>query len=385
VYHFKNGLISSLLLFLLCACQTPMISTSATDNLTPAAKLQVTLQSYQAEAAKPWAPLPNNIKNLRLGDKNIDIALLRQRLKVTKDLASNTIESDEFDQVLLNAIKVFQWRHGLKSDGVIGNDTLAELNIPTQQRIQQIQLNIKRWEQLSSHLSNRYILVNIPEYQLHLIDNNKEVITMKVIIGKPTRKTPELSSMITHLVLNPYWSVPKIISQQDIVPKVIADPEYLKKENIRIFKENSYGSSQIASTDINWEDAKVNGFKYFLRQDPGVNNALGQVKFEFDNIHSVYLHDTPHKELFTQNNRDLSSGCVRLEYPLTLVSYLVPKDETENQQRVFDLINSKKNSYFTLKHPIPIHITYITSWVDSYGYLHFAPDIYKKDFAPSTQ
>jgi murein L,D-transpeptidase YcbB/YkuD len=305
--------------------------------------------------------------------------LLRARLKATHDLAADVPDSTKFDKELAAAVKVFQMRHGLNADGVVGDNTKAEMNIPASIRVAQIKLNMQRWADLAPTLGHRYLMVNIPEYQLHVIDNDKQVLTMKVVVGRPTRQTPELNSRITRIVFNPKWNVPSMIAKNDIIPKVIENPNYLTTNNIRIFNSDQENSYEVNREDVDWEDARENGFNYRFRQDAGVKNALGEVKFEFANTHDVYLHDTPAKGLFNADRRDFSSGCIRLEKPFALVDYLVQNDERINNEKINDTLASRVTTYFRVDHALPIVITYLTAWVDEQGLVHFTDDVYGRD------
>jgi murein L,D-transpeptidase YcbB/YkuD len=342
-------------------------------------RLEHALPVYEQAAAHPWAPIPEGGRLLKLGSRNSNVILLRQRLQATNDLAADEPLSSRFDQTLARAVKLYQWRNGLQADGVVGGETLASLNVPADVRAQQIRTNMQRWTRMSGNLGDRYIMINIPEYQLHLIDNNAEVLTMKVVVGKPTRQTPELISSVSRIVFNPKWNVPEMIAKNDIVPKVIEDPSYLNTNGIRIFNSDQSDSYEINKYDVNWEDARENGFPYHFRQDPGMKNALGLVKFEFANSYDVYMHDTPAKTLFNNPKRDFSSGCIRLEKPFALVDYLTANDDRMDSDKIKDTLDSRKTTYFRVDNPIPIIITYFTSWVDDDGYVHFAEDIYHLD------
>jgi murein L,D-transpeptidase YcbB/YkuD len=341
-------------------------------------RLASVLPLYEQAAQHPWPIVPDG-RVLKPGVHSSTVLILRTRLKATSDLPANTPDSSKFDHTLAEAIKTFQWRNGLTADGVVGAATLAALNISAEARTKQIRLNMERWQELSAHLGERYLLINIPEYRLHLIDNNKEVLTMKVVVGRPTRETPELTSQITRIVFNPHWNVPAMIAKNDIVPKVIEDPSYLNTNGIRIFNSDQENQYEISRSDVNWQDAKENGFPYHFRQDPGVKNALGRVKFEFVNSHDVYLHDTPAKELFKNDKRDFSSGCIRLEKPFALVDYLIRDDDRIDQEKISNTLLAAKTSYFRIMESLPIIITYATAWVDDTGTVHFAEDVYGHD------
>jgi murein L,D-transpeptidase YcbB/YkuD len=358
---------------------TPATTSEAATVNSNYTRLSAMLPLYERALTSPWPILPDTDRLLHRGITSDVIVLLRERLEATHDLASNVPKTTKFDKTLMEAVKIFQMRNGLKADGVVGEATRNALNVPADVRVKQIRLNMQRWEQLSNDLADRYVLINIPEFKLHLIDNNVEIINMKVIIGKPTRQTPELISHITRIVFNPKWNVPAMIAKNDIVPKVMEDPSYLNTNGIRIFNNDQSDSYEVDSSNVNWEDARENGFPYHFRQDPGTKNALGVVKFEFQNSHDVYMHDTPAKNLFASDVRDFSSGCIRVEKPFALVDFLTRNDPRMDETKIQDTLASRRTTYFRVQQSLPIIITYITAWVDEQGYLHFADDIYHLD------
>lgn len=342
-------------------------------------RLKAILPIYEDAIRHPWPTVPDTEGILHIGSHNHAVVLLRERLTRSHDLPVSEHFSSRFDETLEDAVKLFQARHGLHADGVVGGDTLTELNTPPEIRLHQLQVNIQRWQTLATHLGHRYVLVNIPEYMLHLIDHDKEVLSIKTVVGKTDWPTPILSSSITHLVFNPHWSVPRMIAQNDIVPKMIDNPDYLNENNIRIFNSEEEGSNEISSDEVDWQSAQENGFRYHLRQDPGEKNALGLVKFEFQNSKDVYLHDTPSKSLFAKDKRNLSHGCVRLEHPFDLVTYLTQDDPRIDEGKVQEILDSHQTHYFRIKNPIPIYLIYLTAWVDDDGVINFRDDIYNLD------
>jgi L,D-transpeptidase YcbB len=341
-------------------------------------RLAEILPIYERAAQTPWPIIPET-GALHRGVKSDNVVLLRERLQATLDLPVTPENSPRFDKSLVEAVKLFQFRNGLKADGVVGAATRAALNVPADVRARQIRVNMDRWAALSRDLSGRYVLINIPEFQLHLYDNNSEVLTMKVIVGKPSRQTPQLTSRITRIVFNPKWNVPAMIAKNDIIPKAMENPAYLNSEGIRIFNSDQSDSYEINRYDVDWADARENGFPYHFRQDPGAKNALGLVKFEFPNTHDVYMHDTPAKTLFASDVRDFSSGCIRLEKPFALVDYLTQNDERIDSTKIQDTLATRRTTYFSVQKALPVIIGYMTAWVDDQGYTHFAEDIYHLD------
>ena len=207
---------------------------------------------------------------------------------------------------MATAVSHFQRRHGLEVTGKVGKETLAELNVPVEDRIRQIQSNMERWRWMPASLGDRYILVNIPEFRLDLIEAGKPALTMRVVVGKTTSRTPAFSDRMTYLELNPNWNIPASIAKEEILPKLGADPGYLARHDMEMVDEP--------------------GAPNRLRQRPGPANPLGQIKFMFPNEFDIYLHDSPADHLFSQAERDFSHGCIRLEKPVELAAYLLKEN-----------------------------------------------------------
>lgn len=337
-------------------------------------RLKKSLEYYESLQTHSWSMI--SLPALKLGSAHVEVPELRERLRLTGDLASSKdTQSEVYDDTLMSAIKQFQWRHGLQPDGIIGIKTLRELNISPYERAEEIRRNMRRWAALPQNLGDRFIFINIPEYRFDLIEHGKSAISMKVIVGKPERPTPELTSLLTQVELNPYWNVPPLIAKKDILPKILKDPFYLNKMNIKVVRHNKSGVTVIDTSHIDWREVAKNDFSYEFRQEPGKKNALGLVKFDFANSHNVYMHDTPAKELFNKDNRIFSSGCIRLEKPFELLSYLLNDNPEWDVHRVAEVLQSGKLTYINVK-PIPIYIVYATAWVDPHGWLHFTHDPY---------
>jgi len=355
-----------------------------TANMSLAEKNYVQLRDilplYQNAVMHPWPTIPDTSKKLKTGIQNPAVVLLRERLKATRDLPEYYNRADNlFDKSLAQAVKAFQQRNGLKADGVVGKMTLQELNVPPAVRVKQIIINIQRWASLAHRLNGRFIIVNVPDYELYAYDNNEKILSIKAIVGKPDTETPELQSQISRLVFNPYWNVPTKIAQNEIVKKVRENPGYLDTMRLKILTSEESNAAEIDQDQVDWHAAQVNGFPYRFRQEPGLDNSLGIVKFEFQNSHDVYLHDTPAKELFNQDERALSHGCVRLENPLALVDFLMDGSPDWNEEHMQEILSADKTKYVKAYRPTSILITYITAWVDDHGAINFRNDIYGKD------
>jgi len=340
-------------------------------------KLRELLPLYQEAMQHPWPALPDNIK-LKRGSKSYNVGLLKQHLQATGDLSTDD-QGNVFDSQLTLAVKRFQERHGLHADGVVGKNTLAELNVPPAVRVQQIEVNMTRWEALAPKLGDRFIMVNVPDYELYVYENNEKILSMKAIVGKTDHQTPELASTVTRIVFNPYWNIPDSIAKNDIAPKVIENPYYLDDMHIKIFSSEADNAYEINPDEVDWDTARYNGVPYHLRQEPGLDNALGLVKFEFYSSNDVYLHDTPAKDLFNLDVRDLSHGCVRLERPFDLVAYLMQDNSDWTNYQQEQLLADGRTVYVKVPKPIKVFITYITAWVDEDGVVNFRDDVYGKD------
>ncbi|MBN2721150.1 MAG: L,D-transpeptidase family protein, partial [Proteobacteria bacterium] len=317
---------------------------------------------------------------MRLGDRDDRVKSLRARLLISDDYEGSLAgDLALFDEDLLEAVKKFQLRHGLEPDGLVGKKTLEELNVPVEERIKQIKVNMERWRWLPNLLGDRYILVNIANFQTDVVEGTTTVLTMKSIVGREFRHTPVFSDKMTYLVLNPYWNVPLKLAVEDIIPQVRKDPGYLAKNHMKVLKGWGAGEYEIDPNTIDWWKMNEDNFPYRFRQDPGPYNALGRIKFMFPNEHAVYIHDTPAKGLFKETSRDLSSGCIRIDKPLKLAEYLLSEDPAWDLNRIVEELDTKVDLSVRLPRPINIHILYWTTWIDERGLLSFRNDIYGRD------
>jgi murein L,D-transpeptidase YcbB/YkuD len=261
----------------------------------------------------------------------------------------------------------------------VGSNTLSVLNISVEDRIEQIKLNMERWRWLPQDLGERYIMVNTANFELDIIENGQSVTSSRAIVGKKDRPTPALSQKITYMELNPYWNIPYKIAIDDILPNIKEDPNYLKAKNIRIFENWEDSAREINPESIDWDTVTKEHFAYKLRQDPANSNALGRVKFIFPNEFSIYLHDTPARELFNKTKRTFSSGCIRIEKPMELAAYLLTDNSKWTYEKLTAAVSSKKTRTILLSDPMNIHILYWTAWVDKDGTVNFREDIYGRD------
>jgi L,D-transpeptidase YcbB len=342
--------------------------------------LRKALASYRDISARGGWPVIPDGPNLQIGDHGPRVAALRTRLLLTADLDRASVPVDDtFDAALERGLQRFQERHGLAADGVVGAATLTALNIPAAARARQIELNMERWRWLPRELGDRYILVNTANFTLDVVEHGQPVLAMRVVVGRPARRTPFFSADMTYLVLNPHWYVPPTIAIQDKLPLIRRDPGYVARQNFKLFRDGESGVTRIDPLSIDWSSVSARNFPYRLRQDPGPRNALGRVKFMFPNPYHVYLHDTPSRELFAKTERAFSSGCIRLEKPLELAEYLLRDDPRWPRPKILAAIGRGGEQVVHLPTNIPVHLLYWTAWVNEDGLVHFRKDIYERD------
>jgi murein L,D-transpeptidase YcbB/YkuD len=332
----------------------------------------------ESGARPDFAPGPK----LKPGDRGPRVKALREYMKAVGDLQPPRDDgADLFDSELEHAVKNFQQRHGLEADGVVGPSTMAAMAVSPEYRLRQVRANLERWRWITSDLGDRYILINIADFTLHLIEGETEVLSMPAIVGRTYRRTPEFSARMTYLEINPYWNVPPRLAREDILPKIKGDPGYLRAQGIRVLRGWGAGSPEVDPDSVDWAGLDADQLTYKFRQDPGPLNALGQVKFVFPNKFDVYLHDTPAKDLFKKPVRNFSSGCIRIEGPLDLALYLLKDDPAWDETRLLEAMQTGLTRIVSLKNPLNVHVLYWTAWMDGENRLHFREDIYKRDAA----
>jgi murein L,D-transpeptidase YcbB/YkuD len=322
-------------------------------------KLEEQLQFYyQLQKKYPVDTIAHIAKNIAKGDTSNLTTEIKHRLFLLGDLAQND-SIKKFDTTLQKAVKQFQKRFGLPINGTVGNKLIDELNIPIKKRIETILINIERARWLPAEKDSNYILVNIPEYKLHVFDSTINTWDMNVIVGKAATSTVIFNGNLKYIVFSPYWNVPSNIVKNEVLPGIKKDKDYLAKNEME-----KYGKSDSLP---------------LIRQKPGPKNSLGLVKFLFPNNFDIYFHDTPNRDLFTANNRSFSHGCIRLGEPKKFAQYLLRYDTTYNSNKLDSLMNLPKEKWVSLPKSIPVFIVYFTSWVDKNGVLNFRNDIYGHD------
>ncbi len=344
-------------------------------------RLRDALARYRTQAEQGGRPRVPDGPKLTPGDRGPRVLALRQRLVASGDLdPAQATAADSFDVTLDTALRGFQRRHGLEVDGTVGPATLAALNITAGERARQIELNLERWRWLPQTLGQRYVIVNIANFELDVVEAGQTVLTMRAVVGRPYRRTPVLSDSLTYLVFSPYWQVPRNLAVEDLLPQIKRDSTYLSRQQIKVFAPGADGLPQeIDPKTIDWSRVTAQNFDFRLRQEPGPANALGRVKFMFPNRFNVYLHDTPARDLFGKTSRDFSSGCIRLEKPIELAEYLLRSDPAWPRDKILEAANRRVEQTVRLPRPIPIHLLYWTAWVAQDGSIQFRNDVYGRD------
>jgi murein L,D-transpeptidase YcbB/YkuD len=276
-----------------------------------------------------------------------------------------------FGGALVDAVKRFQERHRIKADGVIAPETVKALNVPVEDRIRAIELNLERWRWLPDRMPDRYLVVNVPDFRLETIEHGKPVMAMRVVVGAPDNKTPIFADEMTQVVFSPYWNVPPRIAEEETIPRASSDPEFLARNNMEVVGPSG---EVVDPYVVDWTNAK--GLR--IRQRPGSGNALGGVKFIFPNTFDVYLHDTNATRLFDRLERGLSHGCVRVEEPHKLAQYVLRDQPEWSAEAIDQAMTSGEERHVKLKTPIPVYILYKTAWVHEGG-VRFLKDLYGHD------
>ncbi len=343
-------------------------------------QLRTALARYQKLAKQADWPVVPAKPRLQWGMWHDNIQLLRQRLILSGDLSSVSVaEPRFFDQGLKQAVERFQSRHGLKIDGIVGGSTRNRINMPIDDYIKQIKLNMERWRWLPRDLGERYIMVNTASYQLYVVEHDKPRLAMRVITGTPDRPTPVMNGELSELVINPYWFVPKKIAVEDLIPKQLNNPGFFKRNRIRVMSSFADDAVELKVADIDWKKITAENYPYQLRQDPGPGNSLGNIKFPFINNLSIYLHDTPRRQLFDHSDRAFSSGCVRVEEPVQLAAYLLAGEQGWDEAKILAKIAGGGALKLPLPKPIPVYLVYWTAWVAEDNAVYFQKDIYDRD------
>ena len=365
------------------------------DSLAPSdpgyrALMDLYAETRQIAASGDWGPLVPEGGTLRPGDRSDRVSVLRERLirlgdlspeervasgEVMNDASAPANDAHVFDPALEAAVRRFQERHGLNTDGAVGPMTLAAVNTTAADRANQIAVNLERMRWLNYDLGWRHIFVNAAAFTMELIENGERRFFTRTVVGMSPKKfqTPEFSDELEFIVVNPYWNVPYSIASEEILPELQKNPLYLEENNMELL------GSDLPPSLIDWMQVTRASFPGRLRQRAGDDNALGHVKFLFPNPYSVYMHDTPSRRLFARDRRAYSHGCIRLQDPVGF-AHLLLSLQTDDPVGTYERLRERTGEqWVTLEEKIPVYVTYRTAWRDDAGVRHFRADVYGRD------
>ncbi len=366
------------------AIQEAIDAESLSDYLAvifPRVELYQRLQSYLVEYRKMaavggWPRVPDG-PTLRPGAADERLPILARRLAITGDLPAVAAASpvSVYADALESAVVNFQERHGLDPDGIVGPATLRALNVPVEDRVNQIRLNLERGRWVLDNLEDDFVVVNIAGFRVYLYRDRKPVWSTRVVVGKTYHKTPVFRSLLKYIVFNPTWTVPYSIATKEMLPAIQQDPNYLSARNFDVKDRNG---DIIDPASVDWSQVTRRNFGYTFVQRPGASNALGEIKFIFPNQHSVYLHDTPSKSLFVRAERTFSHGCIRVDGPFDFAEVLLQQDGWNREMIDAEIAGRKTRSVF-LSQPLPVLLLYWTAEIGEDGQIHFYNDVYERD------
>jgi L,D-transpeptidase YcbB len=344
--------------------------------------LKQELKHYRDIADKGGWPIIPAGKTLHPKESDTRVPDLRRLLIITGDLVTDIELSNQiYDDGLFAAVRKFQLRHGLDVDGFVGKDTTEALNVPIEKRIHDILINMERWRWTEHDLGTKYVLVDIAGFNLQGAVKDIPLLEMAIIVGKLHHETPVFSDTIKYLEFNPFWNITTSIATNEMLPELRKDSNHLANKHIKLFSSWKDDAVELDPQNINWNQMSKKQMAVFkLRQEPGIWNALGVVKFVFPNKYSIYMHDTPVHSLFKKSNRAFSHGCIRLSEPKHLAEFILKDNDAGwTGEAIQKVIKSEKRTVVKLHKPIPVHLVYKTAWVDKNGLLHFSKDLYGRD------
>ncbi|HEV7291918.1 L,D-transpeptidase family protein [Devosia sp. RR2S18] len=354
----------------LIATNEPILSYDTAYNL------QLAISQYEPFVANGgWEEIPQEAYGLSLGKDGRPVIALKRRLISSNDMAIVENVNDLFDAETDRGVRTFQARHGLIVNGQVDEATWYALSVPAATRLQQLYLNFTRVQNTASSLSPRYVVVNIPAATIEAVNDGMVEQRHTAVVGRVDRATPIMASKISQINFNPYWHVPKSLVQKDLTKYMLENPNYLAEQNIHIYDGSG---NEISPASIDWTNLG-NAINYMYRQEPGAANSMGHCKINFYNPYDCYLHDTPGKELFGENARFHSSGCVRVDNVADLVSWLLRDNGDWDRARVDTTFASLERLDVECQARVPIHTTYITAWANRQGTVSFRDDVYQFD------
>ncbi len=351
--------------------EAPMVSPGSPD-----AQMGAIAMYEEIVAGGGWDMLAE--AKYKKGGKGKHVFALRQRLISEGYIPFDTLGEDGadlYDAAMEDAVRAFQINHGVLPSGLVAEKTLAQLNIMADVKLRKLQENMFRVQAYAQGLGERYILVNIPGAQLETVEGGRVFSRHNVVVGRLERPSPALASKVSDINFNPYWKIPASIVEKDIVPKYLEDPSYLQTNHIRVF--DGVDGPEIDPETVDWFSTPPE--RYFFRQEPGEHNSLGTVKINFPNEHMVYMHDTPHRELFGRNVRFESSGCVRIDQVQTVIDWILRDEASVDLVQVQAIASSTEPYDLKVENGPDVRFMYLTAWANEDGRVNFRPDIYGLD------
>lgn len=334
------------------------------DNWEPVnpmyAKVRAELKRYYdlERGANKDSVSMGSFNKLTFGDSNAVVQQLRKRLFLLGDL-SDTTGAGRYDSLVFKGVQRAQRRFGISPNGIADRRLVQALNVPFRLRIEQLLVNMERMRWVPRQPKGAHILVNIPEFRMHVFADSGKVMDMRIVVGKAGNNTVVFNDLLRYVVFSPYWNVPASIVRNELLPAMRRSPNYLARKNM--------------------EQTGTQGGLPVIRQKPGGGNSLGRVKFLFPNSYNIYIYDTPSKSLFSQDKRAFSHGCIRLAEPAKLAAWLLRDQPSWTTEKIKKAMYQDKEQWVTVKQPVPVFISYFTAWVDREGLLHFRDDIYGHD------
>jgi L,D-transpeptidase YcbB len=357
------------------ASRTKHMPKASLPTLSPATA-QTTEQAiaqYEGIVARGGWPLVPPAERLRVGMKHPSVKALRERLAIAGDLESAAGMPEVYDSYVEAAVRRFQARHGLAVDGTVREQTFTSLNVPADARLTQLKANVPRLRAFEK-LGPRFLMANIPAARAEAVENGVVVSRHTTVAGKADRASPDLTSKIVEINFNPYWTVPASIVRKDLIPKMQAEPDYLGKYHIRIFDPKG---AELQPQAINWFSEEATNYRF--KQDPGELNSLGTIRINFPSAFGVYMHDTPFKNLFGEDFRFHSSGCMRVQNVRELVYWLLDQTPGWSRPEIDAVIKSGERKDARVAKPVPLYWVYITAWATPDNVVQFREDIYNRD------
>ena len=337
-------------------------------------RLRTALANYKAIALNGgWTKIAEG-EVLKPDIADPRILAVQKRMMEEGLVDQNTAQNEIYDEQLVEAVKKFQIRQGLQPDGVIGPQTLKQMNIPVEDRIRTMEINLERRRWMQNNYGRYYVFVNLADQTIKLVQDEKNLHFEIIQVGKPYFRTPVFNEVMEYVELNPYWNVPYSIATKEYLPKLKSNPGALNRENIRVL----LNGKTVSASAVPWNSYSRRNFPFRLRQQPGPKNALGRVKFMFPNKFNVYIHDTPSKSKFKKASRYFSHGCLRLRDPLTMAEKILGA-QGWSREKIDSVVRSGRRTVVKLKEKIPVHVTYLTAWVNKDGSVNFRSDIYGRD------